>query len=130
MAKLTGRAKLHDDDHGDEVYITTAFELVDGTGQVTIGDDAGNVLPTGRLISRDRGVRRVVHHVIVESRRANGRLRPPTPAPKPGCKTIQARQDVKGNCLKCGGTEWYESVDGTWQECDWCQHRSSDVAPE
>lgn len=120
MAKQTGRAKVRDEDAG-ELYITTAFELTDGQGTVTIGDDAGTVLASGRLSSREPGVRRVVHHVITESRRANGRLRPPTPAPKPGGKTSSSRRDAKGNCLKCGGLEVYQAVDETWQDCDWCR---------
>lgn len=120
MAKQTGRSHVRDDEAG-KLYITTEFELADGQGTVTIGDDAGTVLASGRLVSSDPGVRRVVHHVITESRRANGRLRPPTPAPKPGSRPSDPRRDAKGNCLKCGGLESYESVDGTWQECDWCR---------
>ncbi len=118
MTKLTGRAKLHDDEDGGQIYITTAFELIDGTGQVTIGDDAGNVLPSGRLVSRDRGVRRVVHHVIVESRRANGRLRPPTPAPKPTRRRPIRR--AYPPCDGCGGSGWIVTDEGEWQPCPRC----------
>lgn len=118
MERFEGYTALRDTIRDEELHNWIGFQLTADSVVFMIGGTRQLTRPI-LVTSENPFVIQAVRRVIQVLRAEAYKQRKIVPVPKPVKPRAPQRADAP--CEKCGGLGEYESIDGTWRECDWCR---------